>query len=181
MARPSVPTIGMHLRHEQLMSGRRKILIWMSKSSKGCQKLSVVPEVGDPERRDGERSEPARSRGDPTSGGASSPTRVPDPEISAKPTRRRFTAEYNRSIVEQVVTYKDAGAFGALLRARGLYSSHLSTWRRQARQGEMAALTINRGRPPAARSPSVLRTTLPSPSRCHRHACPLRVISRAYR
>ena len=46
-----------------------------------------------------------------------------------------------RSIVQQAEACQDAGAIGALLRREGLYSSHLSTWRRQARQGELAALT----------------------------------------
>jgi transposase len=79
------------------------------------------------------------------SGGASSPEgaarAVPDPEVAAKPKRRRFTADYKRSMVEQAEAGQDAGAIGSLLRREGLYSSHLSTWRRQARQGELAALT----------------------------------------
>lgn len=66
---------------------------------------------------------------------------VPDPEVAAKPKRRRFTADYKRSIVEQAEAGQDAGAIGSLLRREGLYSSHLSTWRRQSRQGELAALS----------------------------------------
>jgi transposase len=117
----------------------------MSKSN-GRRMGSDGPGLEAPERREGARSEPDRS------GGVSSPVgapravpwggdSVPDPEVAAKPKRRRFTADYKRSIVEQAEAGQDAGAIGALLRREGLYSSHLSTWRRQARQGELAALT----------------------------------------
>src|SRR5271157_6084368 len=95
------------------------------------------------ERREGERSEPNRSGRVSIPGGAPrtiSAATVPDPEVAAKPARRRFTGDYKRSIVEQSDACQDAGAIGALLRREGLYSSHLSTWRRQARQGELAAL-----------------------------------------
>jgi len=95
--------------------------------------------------REGERSEPDRSAGASRPGGGA-PRPVPtssvsDPEVTAKPVRRRFTADYKRSIVEQSEACYDAGAVGALLRREGLYSSHLSPWRRQARQGELAGLT----------------------------------------
>jgi transposase len=66
---------------------------------------------------------------------------VPDPAVAARPKRRRFTADYKRSMVEQAEAGQEAGSIGALLRREGLYSSHLSTWRRPARQGELAAWT----------------------------------------
>lgn len=105
---------------------------------------SDVPGLGAPERREGERGEPDRSGGVSNPGDAPRAVpfgSVPDPEVAAKPARRRFTAEYKRSIVEQSDACQDAGAIGALLRREGLYSSHLSTWRRQARHGELTALT----------------------------------------
>lgn len=105
---------------------------------------SIDPGLESPERREGERSEPSRSGGDSNPGGAQqgAPSgSVPDPEVAAKPARRRFTADYKRSMVEQADACQDTGAVGALLRREGLYSSHLSTWRRQARQGELAGLT----------------------------------------
>jgi transposase-like protein len=102
-----------------------------------------------PPRREGERSEPYRSEGAADSGGAA-PVAVPDPEVPAKPRRRRFTAEYKRSILEQAEACRDEGAIGALLRREGLYSSHLSAWRRQREEGEWQALTPKkRGRKPA--------------------------------
>ena len=98
-----------------------------------------------------ERSgEAANAAGSPATG-----TRqpLPDSEVTARPQRRRFTAEYKRSIVEQADATQDAGAVGALLR---LYSSHLSTWRRQRRRGEMEALAPKRRGPKATVSPLVL-------------------------
>ena len=44
---------------------------------------------------------------------------------------------------------------GALLRREGLYSSHLTTWRRQREQGEIAALTPSRRGPKVVVSPLV--------------------------
>jgi transposase len=105
----------------------------MSKSKAIRMGLSAA-ELEAPQRREGERSGGASN-----SGGAS--RAVPDPEVAAKPKRRRFTADYKRSIVEQAEAGQDAGAIGSLLRREGLYSSHLSTWRRQSRQGELAALS----------------------------------------
>jgi transposase len=110
----------------------------MSKSKAIRMGLSAA-ELEAPQRREGERSEPEPSGGASNSGGAW--RAVPDPEVAAKPKRRRFTADYKRSIVEQAEAGQDAGAIGSLLRREGLYSSHLSTWRRQSRQGELAALS----------------------------------------
>ncbi len=76
---------------------------------------------------------------------------VPDPEVATKPKRRQFTAEYKRSIVEQAEACGDDGSIGALLRREGLYSSQLTTWRRQREQGELQALAPKkRGRKPIA-------------------------------
>ena len=97
-------------------------------------------ELAAPQRREGERSEPDRSGGTANSGGAA-PTPIPDPEVPEKPKRRQFTAEYKRSIVAQAEACRHDGAIGALLRREGLYSSHLTTWRRQKEQGELEALT----------------------------------------
>jgi transposase len=71
----------------------------------------------------------------------------PDPEVAEKAVRRKFTAEYKRSILEQADAGRGEGAIGALLRREGLYSSHLSTWRRQREEGTLQALSAKkRGR-----------------------------------
>jgi transposase len=86
---------------------------------------------------------------------------IPDPEVSEKRQRRRFTAQYKRSIVEQAEACQNAGDVGALLRREGLYSSSLSSWRRQYRQGALDSLNAQtRGpkpRPDAARHREVSR------------------------
>ena len=48
---------------------------------------------------------------------------------------------------------QDSGAIGALLRREGLYSSHLTTWRRQRQKGEMDALTPQKRGPKVVVSP----------------------------
>ncbi len=80
-------------------------------------------------------------------GGASAASAAaPDPEVRAVAARRHFTAAYKLSVLEEADRAHDAGAIGALLRREGLYSSHLSTWRRERRQGALAGLSRVRGR-----------------------------------
>ncbi len=69
----------------------------------------------------------------------------PDPEVDSKPTRRRFTAAYKLKLLEEADECSE-GQLGALLRREGLYSSHLSTWRRQRAEGALQALGKKRGR-----------------------------------
>lgn len=64
----------------------------------------------------------------------------PDPEVAALPKRRRFSAEYKRRIVRAANACKVPGDIGALLRWEGLFSSHLTHWRREIAAGEQAAL-----------------------------------------
>ena len=71
---------------------------------------------------------------------------VPDPEVSAPSRRRHFSAAYKRSIIEQAESCQEPGEVGALLRREGLYSSHLSDWRRAQRQGVLeSSKTRSRG------------------------------------
>ena len=50
-----------------------------------------------------------------------------DSEVSAKASRRRFTAEYKLGILTLAATCTEPGSLGALLRREGLYSSNLNT------------------------------------------------------
>ena len=70
----------------------------------------------------------------------------PNPEVDARPTRRRFTAKYKLRILKEVDSCREEGAIGALLRSEGLYSSHLTTWRRQRDEGALRELGKKRGR-----------------------------------
>jgi len=79
---------------------------------------------------------------------------APDPEVEAKPKRRRFTAAYRLRILEEADRCQNPGEVGQLLRREGLYSSHLSSWRKARREGSLAALAPKkRGAKPKARNP----------------------------
>jgi len=66
---------------------------------------------------------------------------IPDPEVVPKAERRKFSAEYKRRVLEEADACTESGQIGALLRREGLYSSHLTTWRRQREAGLLEALS----------------------------------------
>ena len=68
------------------------------------------------------------------------PDKMPDPEVVPQAKRRQFSAEYKLKILAQAEQCGDRGEIGALLRREGLYSSHLSNWRRQQSQGQLQGL-----------------------------------------
>lgn len=72
---------------------------------------------------------------------------APDPEVVPVAKRRRFSAKYKRRIVRAAAACKAPGEIGALLRREGLYSSHLSQWRRELEVHEEAALSPKRRGP----------------------------------
>ena len=65
---------------------------------------------------------------------------IPDPEVSALPKRRRFTAAFKAQVVEEAERCTQSGEIGALLRREGLYSSQLSEWRKLYRAGALQSL-----------------------------------------
>ncbi len=75
----------------------------------------------------------------PSAGAGIRPAPV-DPEVVAKPKRRRFTAEYRLRIVEEADQCTQPGDVGRLLRREGLYSSHLTKWREAHRNGALDGL-----------------------------------------
>ena len=68
-------------------------------------------------------------------------------EVLERPRRRRFSAEYKLRIVEAAEACKGSGEVGALLRREGLYSSHLTEWRKAQRAGQLSALAPKRRGP----------------------------------
>lgn len=95
--------------------------------------------------------------------GAASPAAaitVPDPEVRAVAKRRSFTAAYKLSVLAEADRASGTGEIGALLRRESLYSSHLTTWRRERDAGALQALGRRRGRKakmtPEARRAAVL-------------------------
>lgn len=69
---------------------------------------------------------------------------IPATEVPEKPVRRRFSAEYKLRILEEADGCTEQGQLGELLRREGLYSSLLSTWRRQRDEGVLAGLAPKR-------------------------------------
>ena len=59
-----------------------------------------------------------------------------DIDPAARPKRRTFSAEYKAEILAEYDAYpKGAEERGAILRREGLYTSHISEWRKQAAAG----------------------------------------------
>ncbi len=83
---------------------------------------------------------------------------MPDPEVPEKPRRRQYLAEYKLRILREADECQEAGELGALLRREGLYSSLLSTWRRQREEGSLSALEPRkRGRKARPKNPLTKR------------------------
>ncbi len=97
--------------------------------------------------------------------GGRRPTVVPpptpaNPEISDRPSRRRFTAQQKLGILKEADQACGSGEIGAILRRHGLYSSALCEWRRQREAGTLGALTpVKRGPKPAEINPLSAKLT----------------------
>ena len=76
------------------------------------------------------------------------PAAPADPEVVDRPLRRRFSPSYKLRIVEEADRCTEPGEVGQVLRREGLYSSHLTTWRKAAHSGSLKALSKKRGRKP---------------------------------
>ena len=75
-------------------------------------------------------------------------------EVTAKPTRRRYTAEYKLRILREADACTGDGEVGALLRREGLYFSNLTVWRKQRERGKLQGLLQKKRRPlPRERNP----------------------------
>lgn len=88
----------------------------------------------------------------PTAGAAGPNTVDIDAEVPP-PRRRTFTAEFKRKVLAEADA-AGPGEVGALLRRHGLYSSHLTEWRRQRDDGALSALAPKkRGRRAVDKNP----------------------------
>jgi transposase len=72
----------------------------------------------------------------------------PDPEVPAKPERRRFSAEDKKRILEEVDRATGHGGIGAILRREGIYSSTLHGWRKERDAAVRQAFSQKRGPQP---------------------------------
>jgi len=88
----------------------------------------------------------------PVDSASASSFQPPDSEVVPRAKRKSFTTAYKLGILSQADRCTKPGQIGSLLRREGLYSSHLTTWRRQREMGELGSR--KRGKPagdPAAK------------------------------
>ena len=85
-------------------------------------------------------------------------TALSDPDQHAnngddKPRRRRFSDAYKLRVLEEADRCTEPGEVGQLLRREGLYSSHLTAWRKARRNGALRGLASKkRGAKPKPRN-----------------------------
>ena len=95
---------------------------------------------------------PKATEGEPK--GATGAPGALDSEVTEKATRRKFSAEYKLRILQLADSCSDPSSLGRLLRKEGLYSSNLTTWRRQRDLGMLKGLQpAKRGRKTIERNP----------------------------
>ena len=82
---------------------------------------------------------------------------MPDPELAERPRRRRFTAEYKLRVLREAEACTRKGEIGAMLRREGLYTSHLTAWRKQRDAGALVGLAPRKRGP---RGPSAEQVEL---------------------
>ena len=78
----------------------------------------------------------------------------PDPEVVATARRRQYSGTEKRALLAEADRHKAAGTLGAFLRSKRIYSSMLSSWRKQRGAADRVALAPKRRGPkpdPAAR------------------------------
>lgn len=63
-----------------------------------------------------------------------------DPEVVEVATRRQFSASEKRALLAEADRCKERGELGAFLRRKRIYSSMLSSWRKQLGVADNAAL-----------------------------------------
>jgi transposase len=103
--------------------------------------MNIEPSLPDPGASPGAR----RATGDAP--GSMPPS--PDSEVVPRATRRHFCNAERRRILLAADRCTKPGELGALMRREGVYSSYLSTWRRQLEAADAAALA------PQKRGPKV--------------------------
>lgn len=72
---------------------------------------------------------------------------MPNTEVVAKAKRKRFTAAEKLRILREVEACRGSGEIGAWLRREGVYSSYLTTWRKQRELGELDGLSPHKRGP----------------------------------
>ena len=73
---------------------------------------------------------------------------LPDPEVTPKAKRRIFTAAYKKKILAEVEAAAGTGNIGEILRREGIYSSTLTSWRKERDNAVDSAFSQKRGPEP---------------------------------
>lgn len=71
---------------------------------------------------------------------------TPNPQVQPRAKRRIFTQKYKDSILQQAQGCTEHGQIGALLRREGLYSSHLTDWKRKQVQANQQAKKVGKAK-----------------------------------
>jgi transposase len=71
-----------------------------------------------------------------------------DPEVTPKAKRRSFSAPYKRKILAEVEAAAGSGGIGEILRREGIYSSTLTSWRKERDVAVDGAFSRKRGPEP---------------------------------
>jgi len=118
-------------------------------STNGAGAAVEAAAAGSEDQRDG--VELGFVAGGRAAAGGPGPAGVPDPELVEQAKRRTFTAKYKLEILAKADACTRPGEVGELLRREGLYTSHLTYWRKQVRDGALKELGRSRGRKPGDR------------------------------
>jgi transposase len=111
------------------------------------------PQVRFCERRGGATCRAYSTRRATSGKTGAAPPPHPDPEVVPQAKRRRFNTEYKQRILADADRAKGSGGVGALLRREGLYSSLLTTWRRERDAVILRALAPQKRGPKSKRDP----------------------------
>lgn len=90
-----------------------------------------------------------RATGDAGNSSVPDAPREADAQVVARARRRHFTNADKRRILQAADRCTQPGEIGALMRREGVYSSSLSTWRRQREAADLGALAPHKRGPKA--------------------------------
>ena len=117
----------------------------MTKIHQPKDSMHAVHAFPDPGASQGAR----RATGVAPGSAAPSAPPVTDSEVVPHARRRHFSNAQKRRILEAADRCTKPGEIGALMRREGVYSSSLSTWRRQREMADLAALAPQKRGPKA--------------------------------
>lgn len=109
--------------------------------------LAEKPAWAGAEPREGERSETERGGAQARAGRQGLAPAGQDAEVGPRARRRTFTVAFKLRVLREADACKQPGQLGALLRREGLYSSHLTVWRRDRDRGAVKALASRKRGP----------------------------------